>query len=417
MAKFRWFNGNQGFYGFDRFAAYVQSAADSTGMVLDYDATNVALDPEVYAARIVFSYTNARSYTIEDGPNAGQQQVTGGTLSAIRYYDAANLLLLEVTRIGAALPVFLATLARGDGFAAWHLVTRGSNILTGSADASTLDHAGTGDVIDTGAAHDQVAAANGDDFIQDRGGADNYNGGRGFDTLSYDGWFFTPYAITAGIRCDLLTGSILGPDGATDSVIAIEGVSGTFLADVIYGSSVANNFAGYAGSDRFDGRGGFDIVTYGRDASQGGTDGIRVNLAAGTVRDGFGYTDYLISIEGAEGTAQRDIMRDSVYDNSFFGAGGDDVLKLGAGNDSVRGGTGTDAFQFRGTSFGDDTIEDFTPVDGDSISIEQVTDFAQLSLTNFTIAGKPAVFVQCSSGSLTLLGVTTLDLDPMDFGF
>ena len=83
----------------------------------------------------------------------------------------------------------------------------------------------------------------------------------------------------------------------------------------------------------------------------------------------------------------------------------------------MRGGTGADAFQFRGTGFGDDTIEDFSPVDGDTISIEQVTDFTQLALTNFTIAGKPAVFVQCSSGTLTLLGVTTADLDPMDFGF
>lgn len=417
MAKFKWFNGNQGFFGFDKFAAYTQTFADGTGMVLDYDATTVPLDPEILAARIVFSYTNYQSYTIEDGPNAGQQQVIGGTLSAIRYYDAADVMLLEVTRIGASLPVFLATLGRGDGFGAWHLVTRGTNILTGSADASTIGHIGTGDVIDTGAAHDQVGAAGGDDFIQDRGGADSYNGGSGFDTVSYDGWFFTPFAITAGIRCDLLTGTILGPDGATDSVIGIEGVSGTFLADVMNGSSVANNFAGYSGTDRFDGRGGFDIVTYGRDASQGGTDGIRVNLAGGTVRDGFGYTDFLISIEGVEGTAQRDIMVDSGFDNAFFGAAGDDTLKLGAGNDTARGGLGADAFMFRGTSFGDDTIEDFSPLDGDTIAIEQVTAFSQLALTNFSIGGKSAVFVQCSFGTLTLLGVTTADLHASDFGF
>ena len=417
MAKFKWFNGNQGFFGFDKFAAYTQTSADSTGMVLDYDASTVPLDPEIMAARITFSYTNTKSYTIEDGPNAGQQQVTGGTLSAIRYYDAANVLLLEVTRIGAPLPVFLATLGRGDGFGAWHLVTRGSNFLIGSPDASTLDHAGTGDVIDTGASTDQVVAAGGDDFIQDRGGADTYNGGIGFDTISYDGWFFTPYAITAGISCDLLTGTILGPDGATDTVIGIEGVSGTFLADVMNGSSVANNFAGYAGADRFDGRGGFDIVTYGRDASQGGTDGIRANLLGGTVRDGFGYTDVLTSIEGVEGTAQRDIMVDSVFDNYFFGAAGDDTLKLGAGNDTARGGIGADAFMFRGTNFGDDTIEDFSSLEGDTIAIEQVTAFNQLVLVNFTIGGKVAVFVQCSFGTLTLLGVTTAELHPMDFGF
>ena len=146
MAKFKWFNGNQGFFGFDKFAAYTQTFADGTGMVLDYDATTVPLDPEILAARIVFSYTNYQSYTIEDGPNAGQQQVIGGTLSAIRYYDAADVMLLEVTRIGASLPVFLATLGRGDGFGAWHLVTRGTNILTGSADASTIGHIGTGKI-------------------------------------------------------------------------------------------------------------------------------------------------------------------------------------------------------------------------------------------------------------------------------
>ena len=417
MTKFQWFDGNQGFYGYDRFDDYLVTSSGSTGMALAYDSAGVGpLDPGIHAASIVLTYANYKSYVVEEGPDAGQEQVIGGTLAAIRYYDANNVLLLEVTRIGAPLPIFLASLDRGDAYGAWHLVTRNPGLQVGSGDASTLTHLATGDVIDTGAVDDRVNALGGDDFIQDRGGADRYNGGKGYDTVSYGGWYFTPFAISHGITADLQVGIITGPDGMQDTVIGIEAVNGTFLGDVISGNVLSNNFIGFAGSDRIDGRGGFDRVNYGLDQSQGGTDGIRCNLATGTVRDGFGYTDYLTSIEGIIGTAQRDILVDDGFGNEFSGGGGNDTLRLGFGNDTARGGTGADVFIFRSLNFGDDLIMDFLPADGDTIQIEEVTAFGQLAIVDFMNGGQASVFIRCGFGTLTLLGITSLDLSPADFG-
>ena len=417
MTKYQWFDGNQGFFGYDRFDDYLTTSSGSTGMVLSYDAAGAGpLDPSIHAASIAVSFSNYKSTLIDEGPFAGQQQVTGGIVSAIRYYDANNLLLLEVTNANAPLPIFLAALARGDAYGAWHLVTRTAGIQIGSRDASTLIHAATGDVIDTGVGIDHVRAAGGDDFIQDRGGADRYVGGVGFDTLSYGGWYFTPYAITRGITADLMLGTVDGPDGGLDSITGIEAVNGTFLADVMAGSAGNNIFVGFAGGDRFDGRGGFDKVNYSLDQSQGGTDGIRANLALGTVRDGFGYTDLLISIEGIQGTSQRDILLDDGFGNDFAAGGGNDTLRFSFGNDTASGGSGADMFIYRSTSFGDDLIRDFTPGDGDMILIEEVVAFSQLVMTNFITGGQPAVFIRCGFGTLTLLGVATTDLSPGDFG-
>lgn len=417
MTKYQWFDGNQGFFGYDRFDDYLTTSSGSTGMLLSYDTAGAGpLDPSIYAASIVVSFSNYKSTLIDEGPNAGQQQVIGGNVSAIRYYDANNLLLLEITNANAPLPIFLAALQRGDAYGAWHLVTRTAGAQSGSRDASTLTHAGTGDVIDTGAGTDRVNAFGGDDFIQDRGGVDRYVGGVGFDTLSYGGWYFTPFAITRGIVVDLVLGTVGGPDGALDTVASIEAVNGTFLGDVMLGNSVANSFVGFAGSDRFDGRGGFDNVSYSLDQSQGGTDGIRANLALGTVRDGFGYTDILISIEGIQGTSQRDIMIDDGFGNDFAGGDGNDTLRFSFGNDTASGGAGADSFIYRSASFGDDLVKDFTPTDGDMILIEDVVSFGQLVMTDFATGGQPAVFIRCSFGTLTLLGLTSADLSPGDFG-
>lgn len=417
MTKYQWFDGNQGFFGYDRFDDYLTTSSGSSGMVLSYDAVGAGpLDPGIHAASIVVSFSNYKSTLIDEGPRAGQQQVIGGIVSAIRYYDANNLLLLEVTNANAPLPVFLSALQRGDAYGAWHLVTRTAGAQIGSRDASTLTHAATGDVIDTGVGTDRVSAFGGDDFIQDRGGVDRYVGGGGFDTLSYGGWYFTAFGITRGITADLVLGTVDGPDGALDTLASIEAVNGTYLADVMAGTASSNSFIGFAGSDRFDGRGGFDKVTYSLDQSQGGTDGIRANLAQGRVRDGFGYTDHLTSIEGIEGTSQRDILFDDGFGNDFAGGGGNDTLRFSFGNDTASGGAGADTFIYRSSNFGDDLIKDFIPMDGDMILIEEVVSFAQLAMTDFATGGQPAVFIRCSFGTLTLLGLTTADLSPGDFG-
>lgn len=416
MARFQWQDGNQGFYGFDQFSQYVESARTLTSLVLVFDPLLGVPDPTVNAARIEFAFSGYASVLIENGPLAGTQQVIGGTVTGLKYLAANGALLLEITQLNQPLPIILSSLARGDGASVWQMITRAQNGITGSNDASGPNSAATGDVLDSGASPDSVMALAGDDYIQDRGGADTYNGGAGFDTVSYDGWYFRPWGVQRGLSVDLVLGTSTGPDGMVDRLISVEAIDGSFLADTIRGSAAANSFCGFAGADLFDGRGGFDMVSYGRDASQGGSDGIKVNLARGQVRDGFGYVDRLTSIEGVQGTAQRDQFLDNAADNFFSGGAGNDAFSFGLGNDTGRGGAGQDSFQFRGPTFGDDTIEDFSPGQGDLIQIATVTDFTDLQITAIVVNGVASSFVQCAGGSLTLVGVAALSLVAADFG-
>ena len=416
MAKYQWFNGNRGAYAFDRFDDYLEISRTETGLVFGFDASVSDFNPERSAARIELIYRDYSTYVVQEGPDAGTVRVIGGTITGVRYLSPDGAELMAITRLDVPLPVFLATLDRGDAFSAWRMLTSAAGSFTGSGNAAALGHPGTGDVIETGLGADRVQALAGDDYMLDRGGADHYSGGFGFDTVTYDGWYFTPFGARRGIEADLVLGRIIGPDGAVDTISGMEGVSGTFLADVLKGNGVANSFVGFGGADKIDGRGGFDIVSYARDAGQGGTDGIQVNLTTGRVRDPFGMIDKVISIEGIEGTDQRDRFIDNGVDNYLSGRGGDDEFHLGSGADTVRGGGGADSFVFHIPAFGDDTIEDFSAVQGDRIEIEGVTTFLQLRIITVVVAGQIASFIETTQGTITLIGVAAEDLSPADFG-
>ena len=417
MTKLVWMNGNLGFYGYDQFDDYQTTALSAAGMTLTYDTSHGSLDPSVLAASLHFTITGYTSYIVETGPDAGQERVTAGTITGLQYMTGSGAVMLDITLLSVGLPIFLATLARGDAAAAWGMITHAGNSVTGSNSAAGPGHLGTGDVIDTGSGTDTVNAFGGDDYIKDHGGTDSYNGGVGFDTVSYDGWFFQPQNVLRGLAVDLALGTVIGPDGNTDKVVSIEAVTGTFKADVMYGDGFANKFSGMAGADRFDGRSGFDFVSYASDAGQGGTDGIKVNLGLGTVRDGFGNLDHLVSIEGVEGTAVADNFTDNASDNYFDGGAGDDVFHFTGGKDTGHGGLGADTFSFRGTVFDDDTIDDFSQAQGDTIIFENATSFAQIHLFSVTVAGALAVNVQFGSGSVTVLHTTLAQLHAADFGF
>jgi Ca2+-binding RTX toxin-like protein len=113
------------------------------------------------------------------------------------------------------------------------------------------------------------------------------------------------------------------------------------------------------GNDTIDGGLGADEVDYRRDVNNGGNLGVIVNLStaaftadgvtvqAGQVRDGFGNTDTLTSIENARGTESRDSMLGSHEDNWLRGEGGDDDLRGGLGNDTLDGGAGRDRVDYR----------------------------------------------------------------------
>lgn len=416
MSTVKYYDGNLGFYGYDQLASYTVASRSATSTVLDWNTGLGTLDPTHFAAHVTLTYSGYTSYVVEDGPDAGQTRVTGGALTEVSYTDAAGNMLLDIANLSVRLPVFMATLARGDSFGAWQMIVQSGATITGSSSAAGPGHAGTGDVIDTMVGNDTVMALGGDDFVKDRGGADSYAGGTGFDTLAYDGWNFTPWAATVGLYVDQLRGTVRGPDGMVDTISGFEDITGTFLNDTMKGNAAANKFEGGAANDNFDGRGGRDTVSYARDAEWGGTDGIRVNLAAGTVRDGFGTLDKVANVESIIGTAVRDTFFDNGADNFFDGGGGNDTMHFGNGNDTGHGGSGADTFIFDG-NFSDDAIDDFDSGEGDKIRISLATNFLQFSMTNIITDDGPAVLVSFGFNSITILGHTVAEMHASDFLF
>ncbi|MGV8986752.1 MAG: calcium-binding protein [Cypionkella sp.] len=417
MASFKFFEGNLGIYGYGDLANYLVTSSDGTHMTLDWNPAKGVLDPTHHAAEITLSYSGFQSYLVEDGPNAGEMRVTAGTLTEVRYSNAAGSDLLDISGISVKLPIFMDALARGDSYGAWQLLSHvGATTITGSLSAAGAGHTATGDTIDTTAGNDIVYAMSGDDFVQDRGGADSYFGGTGIDTLAYDGWNYTPWLMLHGIVVDQLMGTITGPDNAIDKVAGFENILGTFMNDTMKGNAQANQFEGGAGADYFDGRGGRDTVSYAMDAGWGGTDGIRVDLVAHTIRDGFGYIDKVYNIEAVIGTAVRDIFFDNAADNYFDGGAGNDTFHFGAGNDTAHGGSGADTFIFAG-GFTDDVVDDFHVSEGDKIIISGATTFAQIHLYNILTDDGTAALVVFGNNTVMLPGVVVSDLHASDFGF
>ncbi|WP_428659292.1 hypothetical protein [Reyranella sp.] len=243
----------------------------------------------------------------------------------------------------------------------------GNDLLNGANGDDALRGEDGNDTLDGGAGINILRGGAGDDKLIDSAvGADVFDGGAGFDTVSFAGyplWFVTGVTISLATGYDSYTGNQL---------IGIEALEGGSGADRFTGNAEANRLAGAAGNDVLEGAGGDDTLLgqQGDDALAGGdgTDmarfsdasydpgtGVIVDLEAGTATgDG---TDTLSGIEDAAGTAQGDTLHGSAAANDLLGLAGndqlngragDDVLVGGSGNDTLRGGDGND------TLYGDD---------------------------------------------------------------
>ena len=164
-------------------------------------------------------------------------------------------------------------------------------------------------------------------------GNDTVNGFGGMDWVRYDS---STAAITVDLR--LATGQVQDGMGGVDSLIGIEGVSGSDFNDSMVGSDTNNTgfgnqewFRGSEGNDTINGGGGFDIAAY----TDNPTNGVVVNLATGVAQDGWGGTDTLSNIEGVEGSWKDDRITGSSADNSLDGRAGNDTLDGGAGTDQA----------------------------------------------------------------------------------
>lgn len=94
------------------------------------------------------------------------------------------------------------------------------------------------------------------------GGKDTIDGGGGFDVVRYhrDANFL---GGGAGVTVDLGKGTAIDGFGKADTLISIEAVRGTALADKLAGSSVHNELRGDAGNDQLAGGLGNDLLVGG----------------------------------------------------------------------------------------------------------------------------------------------------------
>lgn len=185
--------------------------------------------------------------------------------------------------------------------------------------------------------------------IEGNGGNDQIKG-NGNTRISYQ-------SATGAVTVNLQTGSASG-DGSvgTDTILGgVTAVRGSNFNDSITGRSDngtnTENFDGWGGDDSINGNGGFDRVRY-DGQTIAGTNGISVNLGAGTVigRDAAATavvgSDTLLSIESVRATNANDIYDASTFTatstngggvgdqgnfNEFEGMAGDDQI-TGNGN-------------------------------------------------------------------------------------
>lgn len=254
-------------------------------------------------------------------------------------------------------------------------VDQGTNdLVTGTAEDDTvnlysgndlfLDEAGGNDYIfDVGpqygqgfSGNDTIFAGTGNDVVvssldvsptQREGYYQAYNGGEGFDTLS-----FVPSA--AGVTVDLVESYAWNSAGQNTLIAGFESVFGSQFKDFLLGDGTANQFYGWAGDDVIDGRGGDDFINggYGNDWINGG-DGDDT-LYGGDTDPFYNDDDTIYGGNGAD-LIFGGLGHDQIYGESggdrMYGGLGNDRMNGGGDNDEVVGDRGND--QMSGGSGGD----------------------------------------------------------------
>jgi Ca2+-binding RTX toxin-like protein len=270
--------------------------------------------------------------------SVGADQFIGGTGDDRVYYNSstAGVNVNLVTGVGTG------GSAAGDSYS-------GIETLIGSVFDDTLTGDGASNLFLGSDGNDSLFGNGGSDFLTGGEGADIVDGGSGYDYAYY-------VNSTVGIDIDYLRSFQIGGEAQGDQLTGIEGVIGSYFADVLRGDSSDNYLAGFAGDDILEGRGGedaldggagFDTITY---ANASGS--VVVNLSAPSANTGEAAGDSFNSIEAIVGSAYNDTLVGDANANTLNGGGGDDVLKGGAGADVLIGGNASDTASYAGSLIG-----------------------------------------------------------------
>ena len=188
----------------------------------------------------------------------------------------------------------------------------------------------------TGVIIENATGGGGNDTITGNGVANTLSGGAGRDTLDGGGGDDT---LTGGDQNDTLTGG-LGNDtlygGAHNDTL--EGGIGD---DDSFGEGGDDIIKGGVGADHIDGGTGIDTVDYTYFVYMG-SEGVNIDLLAGTGSGFIAEGDTLTGIENVIGTPYSDTLIGDGVANVLSGGIGIDRIEGGGGNDTLDGGAGSD---------------------------------------------------------------------------
>jgi Ca2+-binding RTX toxin-like protein len=258
---------------------------------------------------------------------AGNDTLDGGEITDLINYNDLNI--ADYSGAAGAVNVNLEAGTASDGQGGSDTLLN-INFVTGSAGNDTLT--GSTDLL----------------FEQFTGGAGNdvIDGGAVTDTLHQLNVNRVNYSNTnQSVVVDLSGGTATGSTIGSDTLINIQQVNGSSANDTLAGSDSAltEQFRGYAGNDRINGRGGVDIVRY----DINGIGAVNVNLATGVASDGQGGTDTLIAIEGVRGSGGNDTLTGGLAANDAL-----EIFMGNAGADTINGGSGYDRTDYTSSTAG-----------------------------------------------------------------
>jgi serralysin len=286
-----------------------------------------------------FIYTNNRGDTVTvngSGFTYSGDAATGGTMSSVVVTNGGGT-LLTLDLLNDPLKNFVKSILDGDPFEAMRDLYDGADQLLGSAESDSIGGFSPG--------NDVIQGLDGGDWIAGDEGKDNLDGGDDgqFDILSYSQSFFDKSA-KKGVVLKVKKGTVKDPWGDKDTFDNFEGYWLTKHNDKFIGGKENDEVVGLKGDDILKGgKGDYDRADYSVDADfKQGNKGINVDLKKGKIKDGFGDTDTVKSIEAVRGTAKKDVFKGDNKSNEFDGY---------AGKDKYDGGKGFDLLVFFSNNF------------------------------------------------------------------
>ncbi len=283
-----------------------------------------------------------------------------------------------------------------------------SDTLIGDANINILQGGAGGDTIQAGDNSDTVEGGSGNDTIIAGAGNDYIDGGDDSDTLDYSE--FDSHGINVDLSNSLA--QTINDEYGDDTILNVENIIGSDLADNIIGNDEINILEGGSDSDTLIGGGGNDTLKggigddtlkggLGNDTLEGNSGGdsvdyrdidvaISADFENGVVDIAGGEQDIISGIEHYLGGSANDIVIGNLSDNSISGFVGDDSLYGFAGADTllggdgndlldggldadlINGGSGNDTATYAGYSFGVDV--DLSGATGSGVDTQGTTD-------------------------------------------